>query len=181
MRRTFIIALGFVTFLVALTFVFDTTLRLIFFKAEKEITYKFNAKIYCGEKYDSCWFLGELHLANTGRVLQNDILVSVYEMPKFVSTRVNVYDLSAADQRESDPKYSVSHEDFTRKISIQEIAPGTLMIIRFSSLNVSRKMKQNLGDPRIEVKHDGLTFEADPRGTTVARVLTRIFAVFTWY
>ena len=67
MKKTVIWALGFLLFLVALTLVFDTTLRSIFYKAEKEITYQFDAGFYCGEKSISCSFFGELHLANTGR------------------------------------------------------------------------------------------------------------------
>ena len=160
---------------IALAFLFGTTIKAIFFHSKYEIVYDYKIAAFSCLKSETCFYIGELMIANTGSASQNNVEVAITNLPHVDVRKPSVLDLSATEPRKTDPDIRLSETEMGPKIHIDKFMPGALIKIHLSSLMVPKADVKRYLQPHVTVLSEGRNIKADPQGTKLLRIWSMLF------
>lgn len=139
----------------------------VFAPARYEVVYKFDVSVsYCAE--EDCAFSAYLSLANTGKRLQERVLVEIEGIPAGLGGEGQVLSLDASIRRAGAPVIERQRRNGSLIIVLQNLSPGTLVQIPFNGF-LPRMRLPDAEAPRLRVEARGRVIEGDPRSIAVGR------------
>jgi hypothetical protein len=160
---------------IVLAFLFGTTIKAIYFPSRYEIVYDYKIAAFSCLNSKTCFYIGELMIANTGSVSQNNVEVTITNLPQVDIGKPSVLDLSATEPRKTDPDIRLSDTEMGHQIHIDKFMPGALIKFHLNSLMVPKAEVNRYLKPHITVSSEGQNINADPRGTKLLRIWSIFF------
>lgn len=163
--------------LIFLTLVFNTSIKLIFFSASKEIVYDYKPNMFICKENRRCSFSSTLRLANTGSKNIHELKISMPNMPKTIFSSYRFLNLSSAQPRLHDPSMSDNHSEENRIITLKDLSPGVLVDVDLNGSFTPLKINSESIYFSPSLHADARIHEGSPRGT----VFSRIFSILLWF
>jgi hypothetical protein len=144
----------------------------LFVPARFEVIYEFDVTVsYCAE--GQCAFSALLEVANSGREMQEEVVVTLKGLPANLGGAPRTLNLDSSYPRSGDPAIRQQRDGDTLKIQLQQFSPGSLTQFHFSG-SVPRSRLNEAVKPDVQITGRGRIIEGDPRSIAFTRWFTHL-------
>jgi hypothetical protein len=143
----------------------------VFLPARFEVIYQFDVTVrYCSG--EQCAFSGMLEVANSGREMQQQVVVRLAGLPPGIGGSPRTINLDSSYPRSGDPEIRQQRDGDVLEIRLLELAPGALTQFTLSG-SVPRAQFEGAREPVVRIQGRGRMVEGDPRSIAFTRWFTR--------